>query len=138
MGQLVQGKFNTKFNVCSAIRTILLNDDNVKALVNNRIYPIVAPEKTQGNFIIYQRDSYSLKKTHMNIYEQSCSVFITCVSNSYDESQLMADSVYKALQGLYCYKDEDTGVVINSIDLTDSTEDAVNDKYIQVLYFNIN
>lgn len=137
MGQIIQGKLNTKFNVCTAIRTILYNDEHVRSLVNDRIFPIVAPEKTQGNFIIYQRDSYVLRKTHMNIYEQSCTIFITCVSSSYDESQLMADAVFKSLQGLYSYKDEDTGVVINSIDLVDSTEDAVGDKYIQVLYFDI-
>ena len=46
-------KLRTKFSVCTLLREMLLNDDTIKELVGNQIYPIIAPEATQGNYIVY-------------------------------------------------------------------------------------
>jgi hypothetical protein len=107
-------------------------------LVGNRIFPIISIEQAkEGDFIVYQREEYSIQKTKNGIYEQEVSVFITCVSSDYDVSQEIAEQVYLTLQNINNYIDPDSGMVINYIDLADSTEDYAVDKFIQVLKFRI-
>lgn len=120
------------------IRQRLLQDPFIQQIVGTRIFPVIAPEKApNGPFIVYTRDSYSIQKTHQGIYEQKCTVFITCVSSDYDQLTELCEYVYKCLQGIYSYNDASTGVIINSIDLVDSTEDFANDLYIGTLAFEI-
>ena len=127
--------FNTKFSVCTEIRKMLLEDSKIKELVDNKIFPIVAPEGTVGNFIVYVRDQYSISKTKQGIYEQQCIVFVSCISDKYDVSQEIADAVFQSLVGRYKI---DTGkIVINSIEMLDSTEDYGKGMYIQTLEFSI-
>lgn len=134
----ITNKENTKFRVCNVIRKFLLENKTLQLLVDKRIFPIISIEQAgQGDFIVYQRESYSQMKTKQGIYDQQCSVFITCVSSSYDTSQEMAEQVYLTLQDINNYIDPDTGVIINGIDLEDSTEDYAADRYIQVLKFRI-
>lgn len=129
-------KTDTKFSVCTEIRKMLLNNSEIKRLVDNKIYPIVAPEGTEGNFIVYVRDQYSISKTKQGIYEQKCIVFVSCVSDKYDTSQEIADSVFQCLVGKYKINTGKT--IINSIEMLDSTEDYANGVYIQTLEFSIN
>ena len=44
-------KLQTKFSVCTLIRERLLADEKIKELVDSRIYPIIAPEGTEGSYI---------------------------------------------------------------------------------------
>ena len=135
---IITGKEHTKFKVCNTIRKFLLNNETINLLVGNRIFPILSIEQAgDGDFIVYQRESYSQMKTKQGIYDQQVSVFITCVSSDYDTSQEIAEQVYLALQNINNYIDPDNGVIINSIDLEDSTEDYAADKYLQVLKFRI-
>lgn len=128
-------KLQTKFSVCTLIREKLLADEKIKELVESRIYPIIAPEGTEGNYIVYVRDEYSIDRTKVGIAFHNCIVFISCVSSSYDESQLIADAVFQALDGRYKINTEAHN--INSIELIDSTEDYDGDVYIQTLSFSI-
>lgn len=128
-------KLQTKFSVCTLIREKLLEDEKIKELVDSRIYPIIAPEGTQGNYIVYVRDEYSIDRTKVGIAYHNCIVFISCVSSSYDESQEIADAVFQALDGKYKINTEQHN--INSIELIDSTEDYNGDVYIQTLSFSI-
>lgn len=131
-------KTDTKFKVCNVIRKFLLENETLQLLVGNRIYPIMAVEGVgDGDFIIYQRESYGQSKTKQGIYEQTCSVFIVCVSSDYDTSQEIAEQVYFTLQDVNRYIDDENGIVINKIDMVDSTEDYAGDKYLQVLKFKI-
>jgi hypothetical protein len=128
-------KLDTKFFVCTEIRKMLLEDPELNELVGNQIYPIVAPEGTKGDYIVYVRDQYSISRTKQGIYEQSCIVFISCVSESYDTSQKLASSVFNCLDGRHKITTEN--LVINSIEMLDSTEDYTGDVYIQTLEFSI-
>lgn len=128
-------KLQTKFSVCTLIREKLLEDEKIKGLVDSRIYPIIAPEGTEGNYIVYVRDEYSIDRTKVGIAFHNCIVFISCVSSSYDESQKIADAVFQCLDGKYRINTEQHN--INAIELVDSTEDYDGDVYIQTLSFSI-
>lgn len=128
-------KLQTKFSVCTLIREKLLADEKIKELVGTQIYPIIAPEGTTNNYIVYVRDEYSIDRTKVGITFHNCIVFISCVSSSYDESQKIADAVFQALDGKYKINTEQHN--INSIELIDSTEDYDGDVYIQTLSFSI-
>ena len=128
-------KLDTKFFVCTEIRKMLLEDPELNELVGNQIYPIVAPEGTKGDYIVYVRDQYSISRTKQGIYEQTCIVFISCVSESYDTSLKLASSVFNCLDGRHKITTEN--LVINSIEMLDSTEDYTGDVYIQTLEFSI-
>lgn len=128
-------KLQTKFSVCTLIREKLLEDEKIKELVGTQIYPIIAPEGTTNNYIVYVRDEYSIDRTKVGIAFHNCIVFISCVSSSYDESQKIADAVFQALDGKYKINTEQHN--INSIELIDSTEDYDGDVYIQTLSFSI-
>lgn len=134
----ITNKENTKFKVTTVIRKFLMNNEMIKLLVGNRIYPVLAIEEAgEGDFIAYQRASYSQMKTKQGIYDQEVSIIITCVSSDYDTSQEIAEQVYLCLQDIYNYRDEETDVIINHIDLEDSMEDYGAGKFIQVLKFQI-
>lgn len=128
-------KLQTKFSVCTLIRERLLADEKIKELVGTQIYPIIAPEGTTNNYIVYVRDEYSIDRTKVGIAFHNCIVFISCVSSSYDESQEIADAVFQALDGKYKINTEQHN--INAIELVDSTEDYDGDVYIQTLSFSI-
>ena len=128
-------KLQTKFSVCTLIRERLLSDEKLKELVGTQIYPIVAPENTHGNYIVYVRDEYSIDRTKTGIAFHNCSVCISCVSSSYDESQKIADAVFQCLDGKYKINSEQHN--INAIEMIDSTEDYDGDVYIQTLSFSI-
>ena len=128
-------KLQTKFSVCTLIREKLLEDEKLKELVGTQVFPIIAPEGTEGNYIVYVRDEYSIDRTKVGIAYHNCIVFISCVSSSYDESQKIADAVFQCLDGRY--KINTKAQNINAIEMVDSTEDYDGDVYIQTLSFSI-
>lgn len=130
-----KAKQQTKFGICSLIREMLLSDESLKEKVQNKVYPIEAPEDTEGSYIAYQRDEYSINRTKQGIWNQECIVYIYIVSPDYDESNEIADLVFKCLDGRFNVNNETQS--IREIQMTDSTEDKVNDKFIQTLQFEI-
>lgn len=58
---------DSKFKITSIIRQMLIDDEilrnyisaTVDGEVEYKIYPIVAPEGTVGDFIVYYREQYS-------------------------------------------------------------------------------
>ena len=118
----------SKFKIGTNIRQWLLASTSITEKVGDRIYPIVAPMDTTGTFIVYQRDEYSKEYTKYGVYSEVCKVYITVISESYDESQEIAELIDTELEG------SRDGYQIK---LIDSTEEAVENKYIQVLLFKI-
>lgn len=134
----ITNKEDTKFKVTTVIRKFLMENNTLKLLIGNRIYPVLAIEEAgEGDFIAYQRASYSQFKTKQGLYDQQVSIIITCVSSDYDTSQEIAEQVYLCLQDIYNYIDEETGIIINHIDLEDSMEDYGAGKFIQILKFKV-
>ena len=118
----------SKFKIGTKIREWLLASSSITEKVGDKIYPILAPLNTTGSFIIYQRDEYSKDYTKFGVHSEKRKVFITVVSETYDESQEIAELLNNELEGL---RDGFT------IRLIDSTEEAIDNKFLQVLLFQI-
>lgn len=118
------------FSATTEIRSLLITDDTLKSLVGGKIYPIVAPEQTEGDFIFYQRDGIKESETKMGTSDMTAIVNIGVISESYERSQQISMAIYQCLEGNYSGD-------IREIRLQDSTEDLVDKKYIQILQFTI-
>lgn len=118
------------FKITTEVRAILLASDSIKDIVDEKIFPVIAPENTEGDFIAYQRDGYKQDRTKFGVYRQVPIVNVIAVSENYDRSQELASLIYDTLSG--DFTDPDI-----YIELEDSTEDFIDNKYIQVLQFSI-
>lgn len=118
------------FKITTEVRTILLDEPEIVSLVNDRIFPVIAPENTEGDFITYQRDGYKQVYTKMGVADQIPYVNVAAVSSDYDRSQELASLIYDTLSGEFSNPDI-------YIQLEDSTEDFIDNKFIQVLQFSI-
>lgn len=56
-----------KFKVTTEVRTILQDSLGIKTMVGDKIFPLVAPNGTEGDFIIYQRDGFKQEYTKMAV-----------------------------------------------------------------------
>lgn len=119
----------SKFKITTDARALLLQSTALLEIVGSKIFPLRADMDTEGSFITYSREQYSVTRDKMGIEEQKCRIAIVCVSSDYDESQGMIEAVFEALDGVH------NGV---RYELVDSTEDFANEKYIQVALFEIN
>ena len=118
------------FKIATEIRAILLSSEDNKEAIGEKVFPIIAPENTVGDFIAYQRDSYKQDSTKFGIYQQVPIVNVVAISENYDRSQHLASLIYDTLSGDFADPDI-------HIELEDSTEDFIDNKYIQVLQFSI-
>ena len=105
-----------KLAITTEIRSILLDSEEITSLIGKKIFPVVAPLKTEGDFIIYQRDGYKQEYTKMGVARQIPTVFVNAVSDDYDRSLQLASLIYEALEGQFSNPDM-------TIHLEDSTED---------------
>lgn len=120
----------SKFKITTKVRTALLAKTEISEMVGTQVFPVVAPKDTKGDFIIYQRDQYSKEYTKMGIYEETCRVYISAISETYRRSQELAYQINESLEGIHMDLNMD-------VKLIDSTEDFEDGKYIQVLLFDI-
>lgn len=119
-----------KLAVTTEVRSILLASDEIAKMIGDKVFPIVAPNETKGDFIIYQRDGYKQEYTKMGVARQIPTVFVNAVSDDYDRSLRLASLIYEALSGSFSNPDM-------TIKLEDSTEDYADKKFFQVLQFSI-
>lgn len=121
---------DNKLAVTIEIRDILLSSDEITSLIGDKVFPVIAPTDTEGDFIVYQRDGYKEDFTKMGIARQIPLVYINAVSDDYDRSLTLATSIYEALSGTFTNP-------YMTIRLEDSTEDYAEGKFIQILQFSI-
>lgn len=121
-----------KWAIGNDIRNILVADSAVTSQVGAHIYPLVAPEDTNGDFIVYSRTRYSKYNTKEGVYQDDCSVAVVGISDDYDRSVALASHIDNALMGQH----KISGNTIE-IMLMDSTEEYTDNKYVQTLLFQI-
>lgn len=118
------------FKITAEIRAILLDSEDITRLIGRKIFPVIADENTVGDFIIYQRDGYKQDSTKFGISLQTPIVFVSAVSDDYGRSIDLASLIYDTLSGDFRNPDM-------HIQLEDSTEDFIDNKFIQILQFSI-
>ena len=64
----------TKFSITTDIRTLLIENVELQSIINNNIFPLIAPEGTTEDFIIYYRDKYGKDYSNFGIYNEHCVV----------------------------------------------------------------
>ena len=122
-----------KWFIGNDIRAILLNDEEIVKQVGSNIFPLIAPETTEGDFIIYIRNKYNKSTVKMGVYQDECEVAVVGISDNYDSAIALASKIDNALSGQHTLE----GGVRLQITLSDSTETFEDDKYIETLVFTI-
>lgn len=117
-----------KFLAIQDVVAILSNSPEIQALVGDKIFPLVAPVDTHGDFIAYQRDGYKREDSKMGVAVQRSIFLITVVSDTHERSLVIADAVYDALEG-------DHSEYNMRIRMENYGEDYIDRKFIQVLQF---
>ena len=117
----------------TAIYKILIDNEEIKKVVGNNIYPVVAPINTKNPYIVFKRqintqndnkDSrYSMVSIELNIY-----------SNNYQQSIQIAELCKNTLEDIY--NKEVEGYKIKYIVSTSIDEDYNEDYYSQTMYFD--
>lgn len=118
-----------KFRVMADVVRLLETNEALSAAVGARIFPLVAPLKTSGDHIIYQRDGVELQSSKMQGFAMfKVFFFISVFSDDYFRGLAISENVYKALVGSH------DGF---KIDFHDLTESLVDQKFVQILKFSI-
>lgn len=122
-----------KWDIGTVLRTMLLQDADIVSKVGSDVYPLVAPENTIGDFIIYSREKYSKETVKQGVYEDVCTMAFTVISDNYDRAISLAKAVDLVLTG----KHEDEEGRRFEVMLTNSSERFVDEKYLETLIFEI-
>lgn len=122
------GRADNKFNISTILRTKLLQNKGVSDALGSNIFPCVAPENTDGDFVVYRRTEYSTEATKMGIEKQTAMVTFAVISSDYDTSQDIAEKIFNALVGW-------DGSTLTK--LYNSVEFYQDSKYVQEITFEI-
>ena len=114
------------YEASKEIRGVLLDDASIMEAVGDNVFPLVADEGTEGDYITLQRDGFIQDTTKMGVARRDPYVYVCVVSADSQRSQDIAGLVVKALEGRY------TDLEIR---LGDDTEEYEAGKYIQVMKF---
>lgn len=115
----------TKWDVGKEVRQLLLSNQDLNKIIKGNIFPIVAPENTDGEFVVYYRENYKREYVKQGIIEDRATVAVIVISDDYDKSIEMAELIDFTLSS--------TGDYL----LVGSEESFEDLKYIQTLHFEI-
>ena len=110
------------YEASKEIRGVLLDDASIMEAVGDNVFPLVADEGTEGDYITLQRDGFIQDTTKMGVARRDPYVYVC------QRSQDIAGLVVKALEGRYTDPEME-------IRLEDDTEEYEAGKYIQVMKF---
>lgn len=123
-----------KWRAAQWVRTRLLDDEELRDRIGQRIYPVIAPS-TEGSYIIVYRSGYGRERSKREEYRNTCYVEVVIFSDSYDESLSLAELVDRVLdngQPEIKVFDEDALAILDS-----SEEGYTDSKFYQQLSFEI-
>jgi hypothetical protein len=114
-----------------SIYSLLSNDSIVKGFVNDKIYPIDAPENTLAPFIVYERSSdVEFSRDGVGISNSQIDIYI--VSETYEGVMDITLAVYRLLN---LYNGEVAGNRIIDMRLINVDETSTLNSYVQKLTF---
>ena len=116
------------YEASTAIREILLADPSVVEVLGDKIFPLIADEGTDGDYVTLQRDGFVQGVTKMGIARRYPYVYVCVVSTDSQRSQDIAKLISEVVEGEFA----DPNMEIR---LEDDTEEYEAGKYIQVMKF---
>lgn len=116
------------------ISAILSSSAELVEIVGEDIYPLVAPENTDGSFIVYRRSKYTREYGKAGLVDDKARAEIMIVSDNYETSCEIASIVDDILTGEH---HSEEGYTL-SFQLYDSEEGFEDLKYTQLLIFDVN
>lgn len=90
---------NRKWHTAQWVRSKLLACEELRELVGNKIFPVIAPEETAGDYIIVYRSAYGRDRDKSGDTHSEAYVTVLCFSDDYDRSLSMAELVDAVLDG---------------------------------------
>lgn len=117
----------------TAIYKILIDNEEIKKVVGNNIYPVVAPFSTKNPYIVFKRQINTQNDNKDSRYS-IVSIEINVYSNNYQQSIKLAEMVKNTLENVY--NKEVEGFKIKYIVSTSIDEDYNEDYYSQTMYFD--
>lgn len=118
------------FHVGSDVYAIMMADQTVTWYLGDRVFPLIASETTQYPFAVYRRVSYTRAGDNKDGCGEGVTLEIAIVDPNYSTCVKIADAVAECLAGA-------TSQNIDSIQLTNASEDFVDDANVQRLTFAI-
>lgn len=115
-----------KWKIGSWLRTKLID-------ITTNVFPVVAPENTKGDVIVYRRTNLERSQSHIGYYQDTVYYDIVIISDSYDRSAEIGEKVDDALSGNFA--DEDGKRFVSNI--SGGYEDYQDGKYYNVITFKI-
>ena len=123
------------FLITKYIRKILsMNEDLMKMIPIERIFPVDAKQGTKFPFVVVARTGLIESSSKDGIYQDNIEVTVIVVDDNYVNSIEIANEIRKWLEG-HIYKDED--INIRKIRLVSTSEAFYNNAYIQEMGFSI-
>lgn len=117
------------FKIGKELTSILLNNEDVTNVLNNKIFPLVANAGTTFPFVVYRRSGYRTDG-NKDYADEIVSVELAILSQKYEESVNVADIVADALNR------KETNI-IDDIRIVNIYEDFSEDTYIQKISIDI-
>lgn len=122
-------------NISKDIYTALTTNADLTALINNRVFPIVAEEGTQYPFLTYNRTSITSYRTKCGIYEDTVNFSVNILTTDYLGGLDIGNLVRFAIEkNLICTIE---GLQYRDIQLVGATEQFTNEGYVQTLNFQV-
>ena len=115
-----------KWKIGSWLRTKLID-------ITTNVFPVVAPENTKGDVIVYRRTNLERSQSHIGYYQDTVYYDIVIISDNYDRSAEIGERVDDALSGNFA--DEDGKRFVSNI--SGGYEDYQDGKYYNVITFKI-
>ena len=117
----------------TAVYKILTDNEEIKKVVGNNIYPVVAPLSAKNPYIVFKRQITTQNDNKDSRYS-IVSIEINVYSNNYQQSIQLAELVKNTLEDIY--NKEVEGFKIKYIVNTSIDEDYNEDYYSQTMYFD--
>lgn len=116
----------------AVIYNALYGNVNIKAEVGNKIFPLVAPEKTTGNFIVYKR-SFTTDGNKDSV-RADASIELIIITTDYETG---VDLAAEAITTINSLQGSNEGYYIFSAFNTSAGESFTEDGYNQTLNFTV-
>lgn len=124
-----------KWRSAQWVRSLLLQSEGLRAIIGDKVFPVVAPLNTEGAYIVVRRTDYGRERTKDGDYRSICSVTIAIYSDDYDTGLLIAEVVDTLLdggRGSFGVTPPDTMATLD-----DSEEGYIDEKYYQLITYAI-